>query len=111
LFWSRRAHSFVEFLGLLFCSLYPEKAQQNSTLGSEFCYIYGFQIYKQHCVTCHGDNGKMGLNGAKPLPESKMTLEERITHISNGKGAMQPYKGILSPEEIKAVAEYTFQLK
>lgn len=73
--------------------------------------ISGFQIYKQHCVTCHGDNGKMGLNGAKPLPESKMTLEERITHISNGKGAMQPYKGILSTEEIKAVAEYTFQLK
>ena len=53
----------------------------------------------------------MGLNGAKPIPESKMTLEERITHITNGKGAMQPYKGILKPEEIKAVAEYTFQLK
>jgi mono/diheme cytochrome c family protein len=73
--------------------------------------ISGFQIYKQHCVTCHGDNGRMGLNGAKPLPESKMTQEERITHITNGKGAMQPYKGILSTEEIKAVAEYTFQLK
>ena len=73
--------------------------------------ISGYNIFKKHCINCHGADGKMGLNGAKPIPESKMTLEERITHITNGKGAMQPYKGILKPEEIKAVAEYTFELK
>ncbi len=73
--------------------------------------VSGFSVFKKHCVNCHGNDGKMGLNGAKPLPDSKMTLEERITHINNGKGAMQPYKGILSPAEIKAVAEYTFSLK
>ena len=73
--------------------------------------VSGFSVFKKHCVNCHGNDGRMGLNGAKPLPDSKMTLEERITHINNGKGAMQPYKGVLSPAEIKAVAEYTFSLK
>ena len=70
----------------------------------------GYAIFKKHCVTCHGADGRMGLNGAKPIPDSKMSLEERITHISNGKGTMQPYKGILSAEQIKAVAEYTFEV-
>jgi len=70
----------------------------------------GYAIYKKNCVTCHGANGMMGLNGAKPLPDSKMTLDERINHITTGKGAMQPYKGVLSEEAIKAVAEYTMTL-
>jgi cytochrome c6 len=73
--------------------------------------ISGFSVFKKNCVTCHGNDGRMGLNGAKPLPDSKMSLEERITHINNGKGAMQPYKGVLSPAEIKAVAAYTMTLK
>lgn len=70
----------------------------------------GYAIYKKNCVTCHGADGRMGLNGAKPLPDSKMSLEERIKHINTGKGAMQPYKGILSEDAIKAVAAYTMTL-
>jgi cytochrome c6 len=72
--------------------------------------ISGYQIYKTHCRQCHGVDGRMGLNGAKPIPDSELSLEERILHISNGKGAMQPYKGLLSEEKIKAVAEYTMTL-
>src|SRR5690606_100056 len=71
----------------------------------------GHQIFMKFCKICHGADGKMGLNGAKLLPESTMGLEERIKHITNGKGAMQPYKDLLSPEQIKAVAEFTMTLK
>jgi mono/diheme cytochrome c family protein len=70
----------------------------------------GYAIFKKHCVNCHGVDGRMGLNGAKPIPESSLSLEDRIKHISNGKGAMQPYKGVLTEAQIKAVAEYTFDL-
>ncbi len=73
--------------------------------------LSGHQIFMKHCKICHGADGKMGLNGAKLLPDSELSLEERIKHISQGKGAMQPYKDILTAEQIQAVAEFTLSLK
>ncbi|WBM74816.1 c-type cytochrome [Saprospira grandis] len=73
--------------------------------------VNGAMVYKKNCVVCHGANGRMALNGAKILPESTMTLEERIMQIKKGKGAMQAYEGVLSEAAIKAVAEYTMQFK
>ena len=72
--------------------------------------VSGFAVFKKHCVSCHGVDGRMGLNGAKSIPESALNLEDRIKHITNGKGAMQPYKGVLTEAEIKAVAAYTFDV-
>lgn len=71
----------------------------------------GRKLYKQNCVICHGSDGKLGINGSKDLTISTLNLEERKTIISNGKGAMVGLKSILSPEEIDAVAQYTFKLK
>ena len=73
--------------------------------------VDGGAVYKQYCVLCHGADGKMGTNGAKDLTQSAFSLEERIEMIKNGKGLMTPFKEILSDDEIKAVAEYTFTLK
>lgn len=73
--------------------------------------IDGKKLYKTNCTLCHGSNGKLGANGSKDLTKSTFTLEDRISIITNGKGAMAPYKGILSEEEIKAVAEYTLNFK
>lgn len=67
----------------------------------------GMAIFRQYCVTCHGADGKLALNGAKDLTISILTLEERINIITNGKKLMTPFNEILTPEEIKAVAEYT----
>jgi mono/diheme cytochrome c family protein len=72
--------------------------------------VSGFFVFKEYCVSCHGVDGRMGLNGAKSIPDSKLNLEERIKHITNGKGNMQPYKGILTEAEIKAVAAYSFEV-
>jgi mono/diheme cytochrome c family protein len=71
----------------------------------------GKKIYKQYCVTCHGLYGDMGASGAYNLTESELALEERITVITKGRGAMTPFENLLSAEEIAAVAEYTFELK
>lgn len=43
--------------------------------------VNGAMVYKKNCVVCHGANGRMALNGAKILPESTLTLEERIMQI------------------------------
>lgn len=45
------------------------------------------------------------------LPDSRLSVEERVLLITHGKGTMMPYKGILSKEEIRQVAEYTLTLK
>lgn len=71
----------------------------------------GKKIYDTYCVACHGQDGKLQLNGAKDLSISELDRAEKINQVTNGKGLMTPYKGILSPEEIDAVVDYTFSLK
>ncbi len=70
----------------------------------------GSAIYNTHCAICHGNDGRKGLAGAKMIPESTLSMDERIALITNGKGSMMPYRGILSKEEIKRVAEFTLTL-
>lgn len=67
----------------------------------------GEQIYRMHCVLCHGKDGKLGFNGAKDLTTSTLTKEQMVKQVSDGKGKMMPYKNVLTPKEIEAVVEYT----
>lgn len=69
----------------------------------------GKAVFKKYCVACHGMNGKMQMNGAKDLALSVMTFSERITLVKNGKGAMTPFGGILSEEEIELAAKYSMK--
>ena len=71
----------------------------------------GMAVFRKNCITCHGADGKLGLNGAKDLSASSISVEERMEIITNGKKLMTPFKAVLSVEEIKAVATYTMTLK
>ncbi len=71
----------------------------------------GEKIYRQYCVTCHGLYGDMGASGAANLNETKLSLEEKIEVITNGRNTMTGFKSLLSEAKIKAVAEYTKELK
>lgn len=71
----------------------------------------GAATFRQYCVTCHGADGTLGLNGAKDLTVSVLSLEERVNIITNGKKLMTPFNTLLSPQEIQAVAAYTQTLK
>lgn len=71
----------------------------------------GAEIYSSKCTACHGVDGNMGIAGAKKLPESVLTQEEREQVITNGKGTMPAFKDKLDPAAVKAVAEYTLTLK
>ncbi|MEM9886436.1 MAG: cytochrome c [Bacteroidota bacterium] len=73
--------------------------------------VDGRTIYKKNCVICHGAKGDMGAGGAYNLAVSKLSLEERIHVVTNGRKAMAAYKKVLSEEEIAAVAAYTQSLK
>jgi mono/diheme cytochrome c family protein len=69
--------------------------------------IPGKDIYKRKCSLCHGSDGTLGLSGAANLSISLLTTEEKVVVITNGRKAMMPYKDILTPEQIREVAEYT----
>jgi mono/diheme cytochrome c family protein len=67
------------------------------------------QLYKKYCTACHGPDGKKQFNDAPDLSVSQLTIEDRMHLIRNGKGLMVAYKGILTEEEIRLLAEYTLQ--
>jgi len=71
----------------------------------------GKDIYRRHCNTCHGADGTLGLNGAGDLTKSALPLEARIAQIAKGKNLMTAFEGVLSSEEIRAVAAYSETLK
>lgn len=73
--------------------------------------VNGEKVYKQYCLTCHGADGTMGASGALDLSVTKLTVEEKINVITNGRNTMTPFKGLLNEAKIKAVAEYTEKLK
>jgi mono/diheme cytochrome c family protein len=73
--------------------------------------ILGLDIYnnKAQCGTCHslqsaGSDGQIGPN----LDMLKPQKEQIISAITNGIGVMPPWEGILTKEEIEAVAYYVF---
>lgn len=72
--------------------------------------VDGEKIYKTYCVTCHGIAGDMGASGAANLQESKLSLEERIAVITNGRNLMNGFKSLMNEEKIQAVAAYSMTL-
>jgi len=62
--------------------------------------------YKMFCAACHGFDGALGVNGAKDLSASKLSLEESVAQVYFGKGLMTPFKGLLKDQEIVAVSIY-----
>jgi mono/diheme cytochrome c family protein len=71
----------------------------------------GRKIFQNFCVTCHGADGKLALNGASDLSASVLPLEGRVAVITNGRKLMQPWSGTLTERQINLVAAYTLTLK
>ena len=71
----------------------------------------GGEVYKNkaECGTCHtlnaaGSEGQIGPN----LDNLKPQVPQTVIAVTNGIGVMPPWGGILSDEEIEAVAYYIF---
>ena len=71
----------------------------------------GLEVYniKAMCGTCHtlqaaGSEGNIGPN----LDQLKISIDQIIYAVTNGIGVMQAWEGILTKEEIEAVAYYVF---
>ena len=73
--------------------------------------ILGIKVYneKAMCGTCHalqaaGSDGQIGPN----LDMLKPQIPQIISAVTNGIGVMPAWEGILTDEEIEAVAHYVF---
>ena len=71
----------------------------------------GLDVYnnKAQCGVCHtlqaaGSAGDIGPNFDQLTP----TIPQIISAVTNGIGVMPPWEGILTDEEIEAVAYYVF---
>ena len=71
----------------------------------------GLEVYnnKAQCGVCHtlqaaGSAGNIGPN----LDQLKPSMPQIIYAVTNGIGVMQAWEGILTDEEIEAVAYYVF---
>jgi len=85
-------------------------ANKNPGDGNENAGMDVIKLFRTHCVTCHGADGKLGDNGAKDLTKSPLTLRERMVIIKEGKNVMTKFGDVLSKEEIEALAKYTLRL-
>jgi mono/diheme cytochrome c family protein len=71
----------------------------------------GIDIYKANCNSCHGEDGTKALGGAADLSKSMISKEEATTVIRMGKNNMAGFEGVLSAQQIDAVADYIQTLK
>jgi mono/diheme cytochrome c family protein len=70
----------------------------------------GARVFAANCAGCHGADGGGGTGpqlaggaAAKRFPD----VEDQITFVTDGSGAMPSFGGRLSPAEIRQVVEYT----
>ena len=72
----------------------------------------GEQLYQINCVRCHGSDGNKGASGAKQLSKSKLSKNQIIDIIKNGKGVMPSYKNTIKGDSSFIwLAEYVETLK
>lgn len=84
-----------------------------------FAQSSGEAVYKANCASCHGSTGTPSpgiakMMGVKPVSDpdiKKLSAEEEIASVKNGKGKMKPFAGKLTDEQIKDSVAYFRTLK
>lgn len=66
--------------------------------------VDGRSLFENNCSSCHGNDGKLGANGAKNLTTTTMEVSEMKQIILNGKGMMPAAP--VNEEQAAAIAEY-----
>lgn len=92
------------------CGTSEVKSEEPAPVSSE-PEMPGMYVFVKNCKLCHGADGTLGVSGAANLAISALSVEEKIQVITNGRRGMASFKGQLTPEEIRMVAEYVQTLR
>lgn len=84
-----------------------------------FAQAAGEAVYKANCQSCHGSTGTpspgiakaMGVKPASDPEMKKLSLDDEIAAVKNGKGKMKPFAGKLTDAQIKDAVTYYRTLK
>jgi alcohol dehydrogenase (cytochrome c) len=66
--------------------------------------VKGAKLYQQFCVSCHGETGTGGHGGGASLVNAAKDLNSLATVANEGRKAMPPFRGVLTPEQLRDVA-------
>jgi mono/diheme cytochrome c family protein len=83
----------------------PAPSDAPAALSADALVAEGAEVYQTACVACHGEDGTGGHGGGAPLDQVKDT-QAVIAMVTDGRGSMPPLAGLLTPEQIRAVAAY-----
>ncbi len=66
----------------------------------------GAAVYRGNCAACHGASGQGGVGPGFEGIGDRLSVEEQIEVVREGRGRMPAWEDELSPEEIEAVVAY-----
>jgi mono/diheme cytochrome c family protein len=78
---------------------------QGEASSADALVVEGHEVFTTACVPCHGEDGLGGHGGGAPLDQVK-DPNLVIQMVNDGRGSMPPLSGLLSPQQIRAVAAY-----
>lgn len=79
---------------------------QNAFAGDPFV---GAKIYNEHCMRCHGADGKAVIAGTPDFLHTNLLAKpdfRLVAFIKSGSGIMPSYEGVLKEQELHDVIAY-----
>lgn len=93
------------FTSLIICLLFFSGASPVNA-GDPFS---GSNIYTQHCVSCHGGDGRGAIAGTPSFRGGRLmtrSTSELIETVKSGRNLMPSFRGILDEQQIDDVITY-----
>jgi len=69
----------------------------------------GRRVYVQNCARCHGTAGRGGIGPSfvgTRIQQDFPEVQEQVDFIARGRGLMPSFAGVLSEDDLRAVARY-----
>jgi cytochrome c6 len=76
--------------------------------------LRGADLYRRHCVACHGSNGQPVLPAAPDFTRPTALLKPDLmllASVRNGRGAMPSYQGMLRDRDILDIVAHLRTLR
>lgn len=70
----------------------------------------GAEVFRARCARCHGPDGGGGIGKSLRGVAERLTDEEQLVLIMNGKGTMPRFDSVLSDADMTAVIRYTREI-
>jgi mono/diheme cytochrome c family protein len=91
--------SFYICVCLVFISACTSSSNEIKSGPPETPEVLGENLFIMNCAACHGDDGKLGASGAKDLTMSRLTDNEIVKILTEGKNSMPSMKANLETKK------------